>query len=99
MTTLTSDTIVAEDTFTDAVRLEGYFNLSISGTISGTSIVTVQRSMDGSTDWKDVDTFTKATEDYGYEPEFMYYRAGCKTGEFQAGNSIDIRIGREDKAR
>lgn len=98
MTTLVNETISAQNTFTTPVQLEGYFNLSLSGTITGaTTTVTVQRSVDGSTNWFDVDTFTSTTETYGFEPEFMYYRVGCKTGQFTGGDSVVIRIGREDK--
>jgi hypothetical protein len=95
MTTLASASITAQNTFTDPVRLEGYFNLSISGTFAAT--VTVQRSIDNST-WVDVDAFTVPTEEYGFEPEFMYYRVGVKTGEFTSGTVI-VRLGREDKDR
>ncbi len=100
MTTLTTKTITAENTFTDAVQLEGYFNLSLSGTItSATTTVTVQRSVSGTTGWLDVDTFDSITETFGFEPEFMYYRVGCKTGQFTTGDSVVVRIGREDKDR
>jgi len=96
MSTLVSANITAENTFTDAVRLEGYFNFSISGTWAAT--VTVQRSLDGATNWVDVDTFTANSEEVGFEPEFMYYRVGVKTGEFTSGTVI-VRLGREDKDR
>ena len=52
----------------------------------------VQRSIDDAT-WTDVDTFTSISENVGYEPELLYYRAGCKTGEFTGGNNITIRFG------
>ena len=79
--------------------LEGYFNISISGTITpATTTVTVQRSLDGS-NWFDVDTFTKATEDYGFEPELMYYRIGIKNGDYTAADDVDVRIGREAEER
>jgi hypothetical protein len=96
MSTLVSANIAAQNTFTDAVRLEGYFNLSLSGTWAAT--VTVQRSIDGATNWVDVDTFTAPTEDYGFEPEFMYYRVGVKTGGYTSGTVV-VRLGREDKDR
>lgn len=100
MSTLTTKTISAENTFTDAVQLEGYFNVSLSGTITtATTTITVQRSTDGASNWRDVDTFDSATETFGFEPEFMFYRIGCKSGEFTPGDSITIRIGREDKDR
>jgi hypothetical protein len=95
MTTLIAESIDAENTFTDSVRLEGYFNLSLSGTWD--AIVTVQRSIDN-TAWVDVDTFKANTEDYGFEPELMWYRVGVKTGDFTSG-PIVIRLGREFKDR
>ena len=93
MATLTTKTISAQNTFTDAVLTEGYFNLSISGTFVAT--VTVQRSWDAST-WYDIDTFTAPTQEVGFDPEFTYYRAGVKTGEYTSG-SVVIRFGSEDK--
>lgn len=94
MAQLTTKSISAQNTFSDAVQLEGYFNLSISGTFSAT--VTVQRSPDNSA-WYDVDTFTAPAEDVGFEPEFMWYRVGVKTGAYTSGTVV-IRLGREDKA-
>ena len=100
MTTLVSDTISTDDTFTDAVRLEGYFNVSIQsgGSFTTATTVTVQRSIDNST-WYDVDDFTAPTEEYGFEPELMWYRIGVKSGNLNAGESVVVRIGREDEDR
>jgi hypothetical protein len=93
MATLTTKTISAENTFTDAALTEGYFNLSISGTFVAT--VTVQRSWDA-TNWYDVDVYTAPTQEVGFDPEFTYYRAGVKTGAYTSG-SVVIRFGSEDK--
>lgn len=95
MTTLTTASIIAQNTFSDAVRLEGYFNISLSGTWVAT--VTVQRSIDNST-WVDVKTYTLIAEEVGFEPEFMWYRVGVKTGAFTSGTVV-VRLGREDKDR
>ena len=95
MTTIATASITAQNTFSDAARLEGYFNLSISGTWAAT--VTVQRSIDNST-WVDVDTFTTNSEEVGFEPEFMWYRVGVKTAQFTSGTVV-VRLGREDKDR
>lgn len=84
--------IDAENTFSDAIRVKDHFNLSVYGTFSAT--VTVQRSLDGST-WRDVDTFTAATETYGFDPEPFFYRAGVKTGEYISGTA-SVRIGDPD---
>jgi len=76
--------INAEDTFTDSIQLFGHFNLSISGNFSAT--VTVQRSFDKTT-WYDVDVFTSASEEVGYEPQEMYYRVGIKAGDYTSGTA------------
>ena len=83
---------IANDAFTDPVKLSGYFNLSISGTWTGT--ITVQRSIDLGDTWHDVDTFTANTEEYGLEPEHtnvVYYRIGAKAGAFTSG-SCNLRL-------
>ena len=92
MTTLIEKNITAANTFSDSFRFDGDFNFSVRGTLTSGTIVTVQRSIDNST-WTDVDTFTSISENVGYEPELLYYRAGCKTGEFTGGNNITIRFG------
>lgn len=93
MATKITASISAENTFSDIANIEGYFNLSISGTFSAT--VTVQRSTDKST-WMDVDSFTAPTQEVGFDPEFMYYRVGVKTGDYSSGTVV-IRVGHEDK--
>jgi hypothetical protein len=93
MTTLVDETITAANTFTTVVRFDGNFNFGISGTLSAGTTVTVQRSTDSST-WVDVDTFTSLSQNVGFEPEVLFYRAGCKTGEFTGGDSVNLRIGR-----
>jgi hypothetical protein len=92
MSELATKSISAEDTFTDVKTLEGYFNLSISGTFVAT--VTVQRSYDNS-NWFDVDSFTAPTEEVGFDPEFCYYRIGVKSGDYTSGTVV-IRLGHED---
>lgn len=93
MATKISTSISAQNTFSDPANVEGYFNLSISGTFVAT--VTVQRSTDKST-WVDVDSFTAPTEQVGFDPEYMYYRVGVKTGNYTSGTVV-IRLGHEDK--
>lgn len=93
MATKATKSISAENTFTDVVNIEGYFNLSIYGTFVAT--ITVQRSTDKST-WLDVDQFTAGTESVGFDPEFMWYRVGVKTGDYTSG-TVEVRIGHEDK--
>jgi hypothetical protein len=93
MTTIATAEITAQNTFTTAAKLEGYFNISISGTFVAT--VFVQRSIDNST-WVDVNSYTAPFEGTGFDPEFMWYRIGVKTGGFTSGTVV-VRIGREDK--
>ena len=93
MTARATKTISAADEWTDVVRMNGFFNLSISGTLGGT-IVTVQRRFSTTDTWKDVDTFTVATEEYGMEPENAYYRVGVNAGEYVAG-PVEVRFGQE----
>ena len=79
--------IAAENLFTDAVSLAGYFNISLSGTWVGT--LTVQRSFDSGSTWYDVDQWTSNTQAYGLEPEVgVHYRAGIKTGDFTSGTCV-----------
>lgn len=89
---LVEKAVTAENTFSDGLYTEGAFNLSISGTFVAT--VTVQRSFDQGSTWRDVDTFTAPIETYGNDPEpVVVYRAGVKTGDFTSG-TVNIRIGR-----
>ena len=82
-----SRSITAENLYTDAVLLVGYFNLSISGTWAGT--VTVQRSFDSGATWHDVDTWIENTQEYGLEPEGgTQYRVGIKTDEYTSGTCV-----------
>lgn len=92
MSRLTSKDIGAQNTFTDAVRLGGNFNISISNTFVAT--VFVQRSYDNST-WYDVDSFTAPIETSGFEPEYIWYRVGVKTGGYTSG-TVTARIGQAD---
>lgn len=92
MATLATKSISADNTFTDPAHLEGYFNISISGTFVAT--VTVQRSYDNS-NWFDVDDFTAPTEEVGFDPEYCYYRIGVKSSNYTSGTVV-IRLGHED---
>ena len=95
MTTIASASISAEGTFTDPARLEGYFNVSVSGAFVGT--VSVQRSIDN-VNWNTVNTFQSSFEGTGFDPEFMWYRIGIATGDYTSGTA-NVRLGREDKDR
>ena len=89
MTTVVTQAISAQNTFTDGYRLEGGFNVSISGAFVAT--VTVQRSPDN-TNWFDVNSFNAPIEVSGSDPEFLYYRVGVKTGDYTSG-TVNVRLG------
>jgi hypothetical protein len=67
----------------------GRFSLSIEGSsFSGT--VTLQRSFDNASTWKDYDTYTADAEERHIDTTIgILYRAGCKEGDFTSG-SVDI---------
>jgi len=84
---ITTRSIAGENQFTDAAKLQGYFNLSLSGIWVGT--ITIQRSFDKGDTWFDVDTFTENIQEYGFEPEGgIYYRAGTKEGAYTSGTCV-----------
>jgi hypothetical protein len=93
MAEIITETLGGANQFSDAAYLEGYFNLSITGTFNAT--VTVQRSFDKGSNWHDVDTFTSTAEEVGFEPETVKYRVGIKTGDYTSGSAV-IRVGHED---
>lgn len=100
MTTVAQKNVTAQNEWTDVVRIEGYFNLSLRGpTFTSTTKVTVQRRVPGTATWLDVDVFTAPTEEVGYEPEYMEYRVGVKTSEFTTSDDINIRVGTEDRRK
>lgn len=87
-----SATLVAENTFTDSIKVRGWhgFNVSISGIAGDT--VTLQRSYDDGVLWKDVESYEADYEDYGFEVERgTLWRIGIKTGDYSAGTVL-VRI-------
>jgi len=90
--------ITAQNTFSDVLKIQGYFNVSITGIAGGTE-VTIQRKtgVDGDT-FTDIQAFTADTETYGYEPEFTEYKIGVKTGNFGSG-TCKVRLGTENRRR
>ena len=84
--------ITAQNTFSDDITVQGYFNISVTGIAGGTE-VTVQKisGVDGS-NYTDVDSFTADVETYGFEAERKTYRIGVKTGDFGSG-TCKVRIG------
>jgi hypothetical protein len=83
--------IEAENAFTVPHWIgSGPFNISVWGTFVAT--VTVQRSFDDGATFRDVASFTEATEEAGFEPEGTLYRIGVKTGDYTSG-TVNVRIG------
>ena len=79
--------VTAQNQFTDAAEIVGFFNVSISGTWSAT--VTCQRSFDDGSTWFDVKSWSANVQEYGFEPERgVQYRIGVKTGEFDSGTVV-----------
>lgn len=86
----TTKSVDEADEWSGSAQLTGFFNISISGTWDAR--VTVQRSFDEGSTWYDVAKFTENVQEYGFEPEDkVYYRAGCKAGEFGTG-TVHIRL-------
>lgn len=84
-----SASLTAENTFTEATEFYfgASFNLSISGTWSGT--ITLQRSFDGGVTWLDVQDYTANAEDVVSSPEpGVLWRAGFKTGEYTSNTAV-----------
>ena len=87
-------TVVAEDTWTDPIRVTGIDNGRVfSFTIAtiGTSTVTLQRSVGEPGDWTDVATYTtnqSTSYDDTLDNQIIYYRIGVKVGNYVALDSI-----------
>ena len=83
-------TLTAENTFTNSMAIQDNLNYSVSG-INGDT-VTLQRSFDNGTIWKDVVSVTEDTEGVYYETEMgVIYRLGIKTGGYSAGTVL-VRV-------
>jgi hypothetical protein len=87
--------ISAQNTFTNAIDVQGYFSLSVADLAGGT-IATVQRRLNSAGTWRDVEAYTSDIETYGFEPEPVQYRVGVKTGEYGSGTAV-VRLGREGR--
>jgi len=91
-------TITAQNTFTPWVRLRGAFNVVLTTedtTWTNGSVVTLQRSFDGGDTVSDVRLWAEdpGEAQLGYEPEDgVLYRLGVKTGDFEAGDSLPLRL-------
>lgn len=86
-----TETISAEDTFTDPIRVAGVegqraFGVSLFGIVGDT--VTLQYSVSEPGSWVDVKTYTAdVSESYNDEldNQIIYYRIGVKAGGYGAG--------------
>jgi hypothetical protein len=96
-----SQSVTAENTFTDAITVEGsgnrrIFTIVVSGTWVAT--VTLQRSFDFGVTWEDVSTKTNGTTtlDDLLDNQDIQYRIGVKTGDFTSGTvavSLNYNLG------
>lgn len=80
-------TVTAANQWTTPISLIGWFTVTIrradgvAGSLGGTT-VTVQRSVDNGVSYQDVDRWTSASEDIGFEADQALYTIGVKTGEY-----------------
>lgn len=90
--------ITGANSFTTGMGLLGWYNVSVwlpsgaVGSLGGTT-VTLQRSFDNGSTWRDIKAFTTTAEEYGFEPEGAQIRLGVKTGGYVA--AVNARIGHE----
>ncbi len=88
---VSSASITAENVYSDAIRILGRFNFSLSGTWVATVHVQ-RRHIDGAGtagSWLDVKSFTANDEWVGEEVEDKTeYRFGVKTGNFTSGTVV-----------
>jgi hypothetical protein len=87
-----SQRITAENTFSNYIKVTGVgssgrsFQLDLTGpTFTGSTTVTLQRSVASPGTWSDVSTYTGVTSVSIYDNldnQIIYYRVGVKTGNF-----------------
>ena len=89
---LNEKSITAENQFTDSIDTKsGGLAVSVSGfsdspAFSGT--VTLQRSFDNGSTWRDVATYTADAEKSIDVPvDGIFYRLGVKTGDYTSGTA------------
>ena len=101
MATNVSSTISTQNTWSTSIYMIGWYNISVQSQsnyslnagLNG-STVSLQRSFDNGTKWRDIKQYTTAAEEYGFEPEGALYRIGIKTGQYGTA-AVDVRIGIE----
>lgn len=94
MPTVAARTCNGANQWTTPVQILGWLSVSVSAAAGGPTLggttVRIQRSVD-TVIWYDVDQWTKASEDVGFEAEIMWYTIGVATGEYVA--PVYVRIG------
>jgi hypothetical protein len=93
-----SSTLTAEDTFTNPIRVTGTGSgrnfsseLTAAPTFSGTTSLTLQRSIAEPGDWVDVSAYTTVgvrTHNDALDNQVVYYRIGIKTGDYTALDGV-----------
>lgn len=85
----TTDTINVTQASTGVLgmRINGAFNMSISGTWAGR--IHIQRSFDDGVTWVDVNSYTANFEGWDNELEsIVLYRVGFKVGNYTSGTAL-----------
>lgn len=88
--------LVSSPVYTSELTVQGKQQLNVSlrvlSAFSGT--ITLQRTFDNGTVWRDVETWAIATESISTkpEPETCKYRIGIKTGDYVSGEAL-ARLG------
>lgn len=77
------------DTFSNAIKLENYFDVCLSGEFSGR--VTLQRSTDGGFNWKTFRTFDGFFCGQVESRGWAVYRIGVKGGDLESGQ-VEITL-------
>lgn len=97
-----SKRIQAQNTFSDYIKVTGsgtssrQFNLTLTGpTFTGTTTVTLQKSVATPGTWVDQATYTivqSVNIDDGLDNQIIYYRVGVKTGNYTAADDLTAAL-------
>jgi hypothetical protein len=97
-----SQQITSENTFTNPIKVTGVgtsgrsFQVDLTGpTFTGTTTVTLQRSIAAPGTWSDVATYTGTGSVSIYDNldnQIAYYRIGVKTGNFTGGDDLTASL-------
>ena len=85
--------IGAQNVFSDpidvtSVGTDRAFQIAVTGLTGTGTTITLQRSFGAIGSWQDVEQYTTDTAktlNDGFDNQIVYYRIGCKTGDFVAG--------------